>query len=878
MRPTAARLVALCAAPALLAAVFAAEEPKPPARPKAPARNTGRDWVQYHSREATAEGDRPRLAVTFEDGTSKDLPAAADATLLAYRPDGRFGARMPTLVVNLADTNRALVRFDPPAGKVKKAELVLTPARPGPQQTAPPLPPEPFELGVYEATDPWDETTVSWETQPAFPDRPVVSARVDAGAKELRIDVTGPLKRLADPAVPKNGWVLKVTSPLRDDGAPPGRGKATEAEVLKLFPWAESVAKAAAAAREGNKLVLAVVRAHYADETTFSEQMLVAAGLADPDVRALVLARFVPVRVRYHPGAYLTAEASGRPPADDPLAGLGVAVTDAKAPALVVATADGKAVARLTSIGTFDRDLLLRFLLDAVKQAGALDETDPWKLLAAGELDRAGKAFAGEGREARYGRARVASLRADHAAALELCQPLAQEDGAYRHEAQVQAAHALVRLGRFAEAEPLLRAAAGSTGPRAAEAGYLLGCVLHRTGEAGKAADAWRAVGKAHPRSPDAVRARARLAWPDALADSETLVRFEVPSALSRTEVDRTRAEAAAVRRGVEYLLSRQHPDGAWSAATYGEMYRVAITALAARALHRWSDRLDADLGRRARRASEAATRWLTAEVRRANPGTCNSFGAAYLVDYFVDLEESKAAVRGDVKGAVELLAGGQCPNGGWSYDLRFGTTWKGGIGGWPKTDQGRTHSVNTGQALLALARAKAAGFPVDPAALEAGKAALLKMRESAGVYTYTFPVPRSFHEKPEYSIGRGPLCEQALRRLGANEHKDLGAAIACFLEHRSALRPPVKLTEAWMSKVRTSSYFYHYAYDHAARAIVDHGEDAAGRLALLRDDLLRVVEADGSWVDFDAMGKSYGTAMALHVLYLARAANDRPK
>jgi hypothetical protein len=31
------------------------------------------------------------------------------------------------------------------------------------------------------------------------------------------------------------------------------------------------------------------------------------------------------------------------------------------------------------------------------------------------------------------------------------------------------------------------------------------------------------------------------------------------------------------------------------------------------------------------------------------------------------------------------------------------------------------------------------------------------------------------------------------------------------------------------------------------------------------------VVEADGTWLDFEAIGKPYGTAMALHVLYLAR-------
>src|SRR5439155_4584433 len=182
-----------------------------------------------------------------------------------------------------------------------------------------------------------------------------------------------------------------------------------------------------------------------------------------------------------------------------------------------------------------------------------------------------------------------------------------------------------------------------SDGARSAEAGYLLGCVLHRGGDRGKAAEVWRAVVTKHSRSPDAVRAKARLTWPEAVASYESLTAGSVPADLARTEIDQSREEDQAVRRGVEYLLSNQGPDGSWTAASHSEIYRVAITALAARALHRWSVKLDGDLGRRARAASEKATGSLNREVARANPETCNSFGAAYLLDYFVDLEETKA-------------------------------------------------------------------------------------------------------------------------------------------------------------------------------------------------------------------------------------------
>jgi hypothetical protein len=228
--------------------------------------------------------------------------------------------------------------------------------------------------------------------------------------------------------------------------------------------------------------------------------------------------------------------------------------------------------------------------------------------------------------------------------------------------------------------------------------------------------------------------------------------------------------------------------------------------------------------------------------------------------------------LRGDVKAAIELLLAGQCPGGGWSYNYRFCVSWKGG-GSWPKTDKGREHSMNTGPALLALTRAHARGYPVPADALDAGRKALQAMRDRAGVYTYTHPVPRCFNE-PEQSIARAPVCEQALRRLGGSSTEDMEATLALFMKYRRNLRTVVKLTESWLGPRGYSSYFYFFAYDHAARAIAEHKHATRERLAELRADLLRVVELDGTWVDFDAIGKPYGTAMALHVLHLARQAD----
>lgn len=212
----------------------------------------------------------------------------------------------------------------------------------------------------------------------------------------------------------------------------------------------------------------------------------------------------------------------------------------------------------------------------------------------------------------------------------------------------------------------------------------------------------------------------------------------------------------------------------------------------------------------------------------------------------------------------------GQLASGAWSYNKRFGETWIGGFGGWPETEKGRAHSMNTGLALAPLARARRAGFDVPEEVLASGLAALDDMRVGTGRYTYTWPEPRNF-EGADASIARAPVCELARMRLGASDANELGATLDLFMEQRVRLRMPVKLTESWLPPHGYSSYFYFFAYYHAATALSELGGLRAKRdLEQLAVDLYAVVEADGTWVDYEAIGKPYSTAMALLVLDLA--------
>src|SRR5207302_5157781 len=170
--------------------------------------------------------------------------------------------------------------------------------------------------------------------------------------------------------------------------------------------------------------------------------------------------------------------------------------------------------------------------------------------------------------------------------------------------------------------------------------------VLARLDEAAKANAVWQELstpGLTKPAdSPTAVRARARLTWPTLLASCECLTPAISNGGKGTTEVDWTGREDALVRQALTFLMSQQQPAGTWSSGQ-NEMWQAAVTALAARSLHKWGTALNDDLGKRAVAAAAKSTRWLDRQVREVDPQSMETFGATYLLDYFLDLDESKA-------------------------------------------------------------------------------------------------------------------------------------------------------------------------------------------------------------------------------------------
>jgi hypothetical protein len=163
------------------------------------------DWIWIASREA-ANG--PRLVVETEDGKKREIAAAADAGVISYLADRKWG-RLKFMGISLNDSNRILLRFDmpPKMGKVKKATLRLD------TKVQPMNPPQKFDVALHPLTKAWGEMDTDWLTQPKMAQNAAATFAVEPikRAQTLDFDVTDVVKNKTGL---EHGWLLKVAKPL----------------------------------------------------------------------------------------------------------------------------------------------------------------------------------------------------------------------------------------------------------------------------------------------------------------------------------------------------------------------------------------------------------------------------------------------------------------------------------------------------------------------------------------------------------------------------------------------------------------------------------------------------------------------------------------
>jgi hypothetical protein len=571
---------------------------------------------------------------------------------------------------------------------------------------------------------------------------------------------------------------------------------------------AEARKRAAAA----NRLILwHVIRVpgRHMNRAYILDTYLQAAVFSDPDVAALVRNKFVPLRM-----------ASDRR--------LGVQTFDFVEPGFLFLTPEGEVVHRVDRIRTFSAPWTIHLLRAVLRKhprynAPAGEEVDA--LIDGGDYERALERRLDPTRKAR---------------ALRL---LRRADGAADAPPLERARLALHR-GDFEAAEKALSTAEGR------EAEYLRSIVEFYTAREGEAAKRWRALAE----SGDDV-----WAWKGAanvVTERDTLPMGPTPHSFedvvwhpdeAYAELPRDtrwpRSDAAdAARRAVEFLLRNQRSNGGFEDSRYVYCPSpkilpnvfVAATALAAAALREWRSIDPA----RVDRAVERAEAYILNDANLAPGQNEECYAQAYRLLYLA----KKGGAKERMNAIVRRLAEIQDERGFWAHEY--------------------PNPFCTAAAMHALWFAKGAGAEGAEPLMARGAAAIRSTRGDGGRQAYS---ARRAPSGAQDSMARSAMCEAALSMAG--ERAELEAALGDYWGHLEKLES-VRVCD-FHALGQLGGFFFFHGVFHTAIAAELSGERAAHRKRF-REQLLRIPEIDGSFVDSHELGKCYGTAMALLVLKVA--------
>jgi hypothetical protein len=229
--------------------------------------------------------------------------------------------------------------------------------------------------------------------------------------------------------------------------------------------------------------------------------------------------------------------------------------------------------------------------------------------------------------------------------------------------------------------------------------------------------------------------------------------------------------------------------------------------------------------------------------------------GEADLYDGDEDLAERVEKTIGVL---LQCLDEGQLEDGGWNYAGPRGSS-----------------PFMTGATLLALYRAQAAGYDVDPDMVKDALRTLERGRGPSMAYAYSGPL-----EKPtdiQGSSARSSIAELALYLGGATDETQLTKAVDAFFveENWQALHDRKSQQGTHEKPYGVAPYYFFFGHTYAAVAaehLPEEGRD--DRREAMRALLWRTLEERGGWNDrVFPRTESYSTAMAI----LALVAQDLP-
>jgi len=446
-----------------------------------------------------------------------------------------------------------------------------------------------------------------------------------------------------------------------------------------------------------------------------------------------------------------------------------------------------------------------------------------------------------------------------------------------RAEAVIQ-----LRLGRDEWARQALeRVLAGV--PDDPEALYLAGILDLRAKGADAARATWARLLERSPGSRWAWKAAADLS--STRLDLGMRIRTEWPAAdvlaslRSVRKAPARRSEVArAEREAVDFLVRSQRADGSWVGLSVLESdggqrpdaLRDGVTAIAGASL----------LGRAgenggARPAAERAIAFLLAsrEKARLAPDAplfmdytvwSDAFTLALLTDAIAARAGDEDRLRAAAAEIVGDLERKRKKSGGWSYYVSGDVT-KG------STVADHSMSFVTAAVVLSLVGAKERGVAVPEAVLSGGLDLLERARRPDGPFEYMV-----FHgaTRPPAgggragAAGRGPVCELALLEGGRGTKERVRDALDVFVEEKDWLARELGKALMHAGPEGQGCHYLMFDYAFAARAQRETLRSGRGKTGdAILDLVLAARREDGSFLDTAILGPAYGTAMALVAL-----------
>jgi hypothetical protein len=349
----------------------------------------------------------------------------------------------------------------------------------------------------------------------------------------------------------------------------------------------------------------------------------------------------------------------------------------------------------------------------------------------------------------------------------------------------------------------------------------------------------------------------------------------------------------SAMRRGVDFLVAHQNPNGSWGSATrtkalniYAPLpgahhaYRAGASGLALSGIIDTADTRPEVLA-----AIDKAAAWTAGELpklRRADQTTTyNVWGHAYGLRAIsrLYLRETEPAKKTEwirlAQEQVDLVDRYEDINGGWGYLDVFDelTTQK---------PSGLPTSVTTATVLLAMDQARSTmGVKLNEKLVRHSITSINYQRTPDFSYTYSFNhrmKPRSDINRPAGSLARSQACNAALRVFGEAAVTDevLTTWADRFLDREGFLGNVRKRPVPHEGAFRIAGYFYYYGiyyFTESVRLLPKEQHAAyAGKLVTI---LLERQEKDGSWWDYPLYDyhQPYGTGYSLMALAWCRQA-----